>query len=66
MENSIILTLEMVGILKKILKKHKKPDEIKNEYAFSHGIDLVRIPYWERDNITLNMLLGNQYLVMKT
>ena len=40
-----------------------KRDQIKNEYALSHNIPLVRIPYWERDNITLEMLLGDQYLV---
>lgn len=38
-------------------------DKIKNEYAFSHNIPLVRIPYWERDKITLEMLLGDEYLV---
>lgn len=38
-------------------------DKEKNEYALSHNIPLVRIPYWERDNITLEMLLGDQYLV---
>lgn len=27
------------------------------------NIPLVRIPYTERDNITLDMLLGDQYLV---
>ena len=38
-------------------------DRIKNEYALSHNIPLVRIPYWERDNITLEMIMGDQYLV---
>lgn len=38
-------------------------DKIKNEYALSHNIPLVRIPYWERDNITLEMLFGEQHLV---
>ena len=38
-------------------------DKEKNEYALSHNIPLIRIPYWERDNITLEMLLGNKYLV---
>lgn len=38
-------------------------DKEKNEYALSHNIPLVRIPYWERDNITLNMLLGDKYLI---
>lgn len=38
-------------------------DREKNEYALSHNIPLVRIPYWERNNITLEMLMGDQYLV---
>lgn len=38
-------------------------DKIKNNYALLHNIPLVRIPYKERDNITLMMLLGDQYLV---
>jgi len=40
----------------------KKYDSQKNKYALEHDIDLVRIPYWERDNINLNMILGDQYL----
>lgn len=43
----------------------KRRDNEKNEYALSHDIPLVRIPYWERDNITLDMLLGDQYLISK-
>ena len=35
----------------------------KFEWAAAHNIPLVRIPYCERDNITLDMLLGDQYLV---
>ena len=38
-------------------------DTAKNNYAFEHNIPLVRIPYWERDNITLEMIMGDQYLV---
>jgi hypothetical protein len=45
------------------LELQQKRDKIKNEYTLSHNIPLVRIPYWERDNITLEMLMGNQYLV---
>ena len=41
----------------------QKRDKIKNEYALSHNIPLVRIPYWERDNITLDMIMGDKYLV---
>jgi hypothetical protein len=35
----------------------------KNQYALAHNIPLVRIPYTQRDNITLDMLLGPDYLV---
>ena len=41
----------------------QKRDKIKNEYALSHNIPLVRIPYWERDKITLEMILGPTYEV---
>lgn len=36
---------------------------MKNDYAFINNIQLVRIPYWERDNITLEMILGDKYLI---
>lgn len=38
-------------------------DNLKNNYAHSHNIPLVRIPYKERDNITLEMLMSDKYLV---
>lgn len=38
-------------------------DREKDKWAATHNIPLVRIPYTQRDNITLDMLLGNQYLV---
>ena len=38
-------------------------DTIKNNYAFNHNIPLVRIPYTERDNITLEMIMGDKYLI---
>lgn len=44
-------------------EERQRRDKIKNEYALSHNIPLVRIPYWERDNITLDMILGDKYLV---
>lgn len=44
-------------------QKQQITDKIKNEYAKVNNIDLVRIPYWEKDNITLEMLLGDKYLV---
>ena len=45
------------------LEQRQERDRIKNEYALSHNIPLVRIPYWERDNITLEMIMGDQYLI---
>lgn len=39
-------------------------DQMKNNYALSHNIPLIRIPYTELNNITLEMLLeDNTYLV---
>lgn len=38
-------------------------DNRKNNYALSHNIPLVRIPYWERDNINLEMIMGDKYLI---
>ena len=45
------------------LELQQQRDRIKNEYALSHNIPLVRIPYWERDKITLEMILGSTYEV---
>ena len=45
------------------LNKIRQHDQFKNKYALEHNIPLVRIPYTQRDNITLDMLLGDQYLV---
>lgn len=38
-------------------------DKEKNQYALSHNIPLVRIPYWERNNISLEMIMGDKYLI---
>lgn len=40
----------------------EKRDQMKNEYAKDKGYPLVRIPYSKRDTITLEDLLGNQWL----
>lgn len=40
-------------------------DKEKNNYALSHNIPLVRIPYWERDNITLFTLLEDDNFLIK-
>lgn len=38
-------------------------DLMKNEYCKNNNIPLIRIPYWERENITLEKLLNLQYLI---
>lgn len=44
-------------------EKRQKLDQIKNDYAKYNGIELIRIPYKERDQITIELLLGNKYLI---
>lgn len=41
----------------------QRRDKIKNNYALQNNIPLVRIPYTERDNITLDLILGEKYLL---
>lgn len=41
----------------KLFQLTKKRDEIKNQYCIDNGIPLIRIPYWEIDNIE-NILIG--------
>lgn len=38
-------------------------DILKNNYCKQNNIPLVRIPYWERDNLTLELILGDKYLL---
>jgi hypothetical protein len=40
----------------KELQVTKQRDREKNEYCWSHNIPIIRIPYWERDNLTLEDL----------
>ena len=44
-------------------KKIQKYDSIKNQYALSHNIPLVRIPYTKRNKVTLEDLFGDKYLI---
>ena len=41
----------------------KQNDIIKNNFCKNNNIPLVRIPYWERNKITLDMIMGEQYLI---
>lgn len=43
------------------LELTQKYDNLKNEYARTHNIPLVRIPYKERDYITLDLIMGDKY-----
>lgn len=45
------------------LKQRKEYDEIKNQYARKNNLPLVRIPYWEKKNITFDMLMSDKYLI---
>jgi hypothetical protein len=38
-------------------------DKKKNDWAAANNIPLVRIPYWEKENITLEMLMDSKYEV---
>lgn len=44
-------------------KSIQKNDNLKNQYALSHNIPLVRIPYIKRNNITFEDLFGDQFLI---
>ena len=45
------------------LLQRQERDNRKNKWAIDNNIPLVRIPYWERDKITLDMILGSTYEV---
>lgn len=51
------------SIWKNSLKEIQKRDKEKNKYAISNNIPLVRIPYWERGKLTLELLFSNKYIV---
>ena len=46
-------------------KKLSTHDKIKNQYALSHNLPLVRIPYYELENITYDLLFSDKYLIKK-
>lgn len=71
-DNNVVRFIEYDGIQHynenqkhwgKSSKEIQQKDKIKNNYAFSHNIPLVRIPYTEKDNITIDLLLGDKYLL---
>ena len=38
-------------------------DDLKRNYCNKHNITLVEIPYWRRNNLTINDIMGNQYVI---
>lgn len=48
---------------KETLEKLQQRDLIKNQYAIENNIPLVRIPYWERDNIKKKTIFNPNYFV---
>lgn len=45
------------------LEEIQNRDNEKNLWAFQNNIPLVRIPYWHRDTITLEKIMGDQFLI---
>ena len=47
----------------KFISSKKANDDIKNSFAKENNLSLVRIPYTEKDNINLEMLFGEKFLI---
>ena len=45
------------------LDNRKERDKIKNQWARKSEIDLIRIPYYYKNKINLDLLLSNKFLV---
>ena len=45
------------------LKERQSYDQKKNEYCLKNNIKLYRIPYWKKQQISLELLTNNNYLV---
>lgn len=45
------------------LEKRKIRDKIKNQYCLDNNIDLYRIPYWEKNNITFDTIFDKSHLI---
>lgn len=46
-----------------MFKIRQENDKLKNEYALSHNIPLVRIPYLLRNSVTIEDLMNDKYLI---
>lgn len=45
------------------LEKRQNHDEFKNQWCKENNIPLVRIPYAELDNLSLELIMGDKYLI---
>lgn len=55
---------ERNSFFKDTLSQRQENDLYKNNWAKEHNIPLKRIPYTEIDNITLEAIIGNQFLIL--
>ena len=70
-DNKVIRLVEVDGeqhykegnFFPQTLKARQKDDQIKNEYAWSHNIPLIRIPYSAIDSLTIEDIFSDKYLV---
>ncbi len=47
------------------LKERQDKDKIKNDYCLKNNIPLYRIPYWEKNNLSLELITSEKYLIKK-
>lgn len=45
------------------LEEQQQRDKEKNQIAFTHNIPLIRIPYWYLDNLTIEQILSDKFLI---
>lgn len=45
------------------LEQRQLRDEIKNHYCLQKNIPLYRIPYWEKNNLTFELITSQNYLI---
>lgn len=45
--------------------KRQNHDYLKNLYALNHNIPLIRIPYSELKNLSIDLIMSNKYLITK-
>lgn len=50
-------------IWKDPLEKRKERDCRKNKYCIENNISLYRIPYWEKNNLTFQLITDKKYLI---